>query len=210
MAALSFGGSVPSLDYPTGSLFNANHPMAKQNQLSKNVRYRSLDSVVSGLSKGSTYRSMDSAVSSAQRSRRATNTAYDVPLSYGSSVASVPTRTSKTKLGFGSFLSGITSGLSGNSSRVHSKVDYALGTPVGSALPASAGVDLAQHIDGGARNLSSLKALGQQITGALGSSGDGDIIPASYGGTAQGGGIDPAMIAIMALAAGVVVYAVTK
>lgn len=65
------------------------------------------------------------------------------------------------------------------------------------------------NIDGGTSTLSTLKNLAKTALANMGSSGDGEIIQASYGGD-NGGGINPLWIAGAAVAAGALYYVAAK
>lgn len=65
------------------------------------------------------------------------------------------------------------------------------------------------NIDGGSDTLSTLKGLAKAALANMGSSGDGEVIQASYGGD-SGGGINPLWIAGAAVAAGAIYYVAAK
>ena len=66
------------------------------------------------------------------------------------------------------------------------------------------------NIDGGSSTLSTLKNLAKSALANMGSSGDGEIVQASYGGVDGSGSINPLWIAGAAIAAGAIYYVAAK
>ncbi len=66
------------------------------------------------------------------------------------------------------------------------------------------------NIDGGTSTLSNLKNLAKAALANMGSSGDGEIVQASYGGVDGSGSINPLWIAGAAIAAGAIYYVAAK
>lgn len=207
--ALSFGNLIPSssvkmpfsLGYPVGD--TRNNPAVYDDEILRRARNTSAGQ---------------------PNAKKATNA---LPLSYGSTVpkytdpfasganlsygSAVPTGKSTTSF-FPSakdFLSLASFGFEAGDTRnehpdVYDDAILRAGRAVDPIPKVSTG-----NIDGGTSTLSTLKNLAKTALANMGSSGDGEIIQASYGGD-NGGGINPLWIAGAAVAAGAVYYMAAK
>lgn len=209
--ALSFGNLIPSssvkmpfsLGYPVGD--TRNNPSVYDDEILRRARNTSAGQPNAKkaqnpspvLSYGSTVPKYSDPFASGQN------------LSYGSAVPKSKTTTSffpsaKDFLSLASF--GFEAGDTRNENPdVYDDAILRAGRAVDPIPKVSTG-----NIDGGSSTLSVLKGLAQSALANMGSSGDGEIIQASYGGDDSGGGINPLWIAGAAVAAGAVYYMAAK
>lgn len=129
------------------------------------------------------------------------------PLTFGDVLASENLDMSQ-RLSFGGMLSGAADFVFGSPSRSGETIyDDAVMRAARNGVPNA--TDYTTGVDGGARNLSGIRDLANSITAGMGSTGDGEIMPAAYL-TNEQGGFNPLVIAGIALAAGAIYYAVSK